>query len=94
MADPVHAPEEADAPGGSTWFRAHADGRFLADLRWLGQQYRIMVFALPERRVLADECCTEMPVLARTRADRCVQEVYPHDCDAEGCAPWVRYSEA
>ncbi len=79
---------------GETWFRSHLDGRVLADLRWLGNQYRIMVFRLPDREHVADGSCTEEPRLARLRADRVVREHFPHDCDAEACAPWVRYSEA
>lgn len=80
--------------GGDTWFRAHFDGHVLADLRWLGNQYRILVFRLPERVTVADSCCTEEARLARVRADRLVNETYPHDCEVEACAPWVQYSEA
>ena len=95
MADRVAASAEAvDTRRGAAWFRSHCDGRFLADLRWLGNQYRILVFRLPEREVLGEGCCTEEPRLARQRADRLVAEVHPHDCDAESCAPWVQYSEA
>jgi hypothetical protein len=84
----------AELRRGDAWFRSHCDGRFLADLRWLGNQYRIMVFRLPEHVAVGDDCCTEEPRLARWRADRLANEVHPHDCDAEGCAPWVQYSEA
>ena len=79
---------------GETWFRSHLDGRVLADLRWLGNQYRIMVFRLPGREHVADGSCTEEPRLARRRADRLVRKHFPHDCEDEACAPWVRYSEA
>jgi hypothetical protein len=79
---------------GDAWFRAHLDGRLLADLRWLGNQYRIVVFRLPEHVAVADDCCTEAVELARLRADRLVQEKAPHDCDAAACAPWVQYSQA
>jgi hypothetical protein len=90
-------PPDTDAEGsrrGEAWFRTHFDGRVLADLRWLGNQYRIMVFRLPDRRRVAELCCTEDLRLARLRADRLVDENLPHDCDAENCAPWVQYSEA
>ena len=79
---------------GEAWFRTHFDGRLLADLRWLGHQYQIVVFRLPDRVQVADECCTEEPRLARARADRLVRENFPHECDTEQCAPWVQYSEA
>jgi hypothetical protein len=88
---------EVEAPParrGETWFRSHLDGRVLADLRWLGNQYQIMVFRLPERVSVADVCCTEDARLARVRADRAVNGHFPHDCDASGCAPWMQYSEA
>jgi hypothetical protein len=96
MADPASADTDVDAPArrGEAWFRAHLDGRVLADLRWLGNQYRILVFRLPEREEVADDCCTEVLELARRRADRLVRERFEHDCDAAGCAPWVQYSEA
>jgi hypothetical protein len=97
MADPVSADPEVeadDARRGDTWFRSHIDGHVLADLRWLGNQYRIMVFRLPERVAVADDCCTESPELARRRADRLVREKFPHDCTVAACAPWVQYSEA
>jgi hypothetical protein len=97
MADPVSAEPEVETlltRRGEAWFRAHFDGRILADLRWLGNQYRIMVFRLPERVAVADACCTEDAQLARLRADRLVSERFPHDCDAEQCAPWLQYSEA
>jgi hypothetical protein len=97
MADPVSADVDVEAPPsrrGEAWFRSHFDGRVLADLRWLGHQYRIMVFRLPERVVVGDACCTEDTRLARLRADRLVNELFSHDCDAEGCAPWMQYSEA
>jgi len=79
---------------GEAWFRSHLDGRVLADLCWLGNQYRIMVVRLPDREHVADGRCTEEPRLARLRADRLVHERFPHDCDAVACAPWVKYSEA
>jgi hypothetical protein len=79
---------------GETWFRSHVDGRLLADLRWLGNQYRILLFRLPERVAIAEQCCTEVLDLARLRADRLAQETVVHDCEAAGCAPWVQYSEA
>jgi hypothetical protein len=85
---------EPEVRRGEAWFRAHLDGHVLADLRWLGNQYTIMVFRLPDRERVAGGCCTEEPRLARLRADRLVQEKFPHACDAEACAPWVRYSEA
>jgi hypothetical protein len=97
MADPVSADPDVDVATprrGETWFRSHLEGRLLADLRWLGNQYRILVFRLPEREAVADECCTEVLDLARHRADRLVQETFVHDCDTSGCAPWVQYSEA
>lgn len=97
MADPVSGPTEVEAPAtrrGDAWFRSHLDGHLLADLRWLGNQYRIVVFRLPERVAVADDCCTEATELARLRADRIVQETVPHDCDAAACAPWVQYSQA
>jgi len=85
---------EPEVRRGEAWFRSHRDGRLLADLRWLGNQYTIMVFRLPDRERVATGCCTEEVWLARLRADRLVQEKFPHDCNAEACAPWVRYSEA
>jgi hypothetical protein len=93
---PSRVPDvDGPLPGrGDAWFRAHLDGHVLADLRWLGQQYRIMVFRLPERVAVADDCCTEDTRLARVRADRLVSQHFPHDCAAESCAPWVQYSEA
>jgi hypothetical protein len=100
VADPGSSPASdanVEAPPsrrGDAWFRAHLDGRVLADLRWLGNQYQIMVFRLPERVAVADLCCTEDTRLARVRADRLVTEHFPHDCDAAGCAPWLPYSEA
>lgn len=97
MPDPGSSGIEVEAPAtrrGDAWFRAHLDGRLLADLRWLGNQYRIMVFRLPEHLALADDCCTEVTELARLRADRLVQETVPHDCDAAACTPWVQYSQA
>ena len=96
MADPVSADPDVEvpAPRGEAWFRSHLDGRVLADLRWLGNQYRIMVFRLPERAEVADDCCTEHMALARLRADRLVHEKFPHDCDAMACAPWVQYRQA
>jgi hypothetical protein len=97
MADPVAADPEVDAASprrGDAWFRSHLSGRVLADLRWLGQSYRILVFRLPQREVAADLCCTEQLSLARVRADRAVNEKFPHDCDVADCAPWVAYSEA
>jgi hypothetical protein len=97
MADPVSADPDVEAPAprrGDAWFRSHLDGRVLADLRWLGNQYRIVVFRLPERVAEADECCTEDTKLARVRADRLVHEKFPHDCEAMACAPWVQYTEA
>jgi hypothetical protein len=87
-AQPVES-HPADA-----WFRTHFDGKLLADLRWLGNKYQIMVFRLPERVAVADLCCTEEPRLARARADRLVQEHHPHDCHRELCAPWIQYSQA
>ena len=97
MADPVSAQPQGEVEEtrrGDAWFRAHLDGHLLADLRWLGNQYRIMVFRLPEREAVADACCTEILELARRRADRLVQEKFAHDCAAAACAPWVQYSEA
>jgi len=97
MADPASAdgPVEAEeSRRGEAWFRSHLDGHLLADLRWLGNQYRIMVFRLPEHVAVGDACCTEVLELARLRADRLVQEKFPHDCTAAACAPWVQYSEA
>ncbi len=96
MADPVSADSDVDvsARRGEAWFRSHLDGRVLADLRWLGNQYRILVFRLPERVAVGDACCTEVLDLARRRADRLVHEKVEHDCDAAACAPWVQYSEA
>jgi hypothetical protein len=97
VADPVSADPDLESPParrGDAWFRSHFDGRVLADLRWLGNQYRILVFRLPERVAVADACCTEDTRLARARADRLVHERFPHDCEAEGCAPWVQYTEA
>jgi hypothetical protein len=96
VAEPVSSEPDVEAPGrrGDTWFRTHLDGRVLADLRWLGNQYQIMVFRLPERIAVADLCCTEDTRLARVRADRLVIEHFPHDCEAAGCAPWLQYSEA
>jgi hypothetical protein len=97
MTDPVsedHQVAGEEPSRGDTWFRSHLDGHVLADLRWLGNQYRIMVFRLPEREAVADDCCTESPELARRRADRLVGEKFPHDCAAAACAPWVQYSEA
>jgi hypothetical protein len=96
MADPVAADPDVDitTPRGDAWFRSHLDGRVLADLRWLGHQYRILVFRLPERLAVGDDCCTEVLDLARRRADRLVQEKFDHDCDAAGCAPWIQYSQA
>ncbi len=97
MADRVLAdPEGGAVPSlrGDVWFRSHLSGRVLADLRWLGNQYAILVFRLPERVVEAELCCTEELRLAWLRADRLVNETFPHDCDSEECAPWVPYSEA
>ena len=97
MPDPVSADPQAEAEEsrrGEAWFRAHLDGHLLADLRWLGNQYRIMVFRLPEHVAVGDDCCTESLELARLRADRLVQDKFPHDCAAAACAPWVQYSEA
>jgi hypothetical protein len=97
MADPASADPDVDVAAprrGETWFRSHLEGHLLADLRWLGNQYRILVFRLPERVAVADGCCTEVLDLARLRADRLVQETFVHDCDSSGCAPWVQYSEA
>jgi hypothetical protein len=97
MDDPVPADPDVDLQAvrrGEAWFRTHLDGRVLADLRWLGNQYRILVFRLPEREAVADDCCTEVLELARRRADRLVQKEFDHDCDATACAPWVQYSEA
>ena len=96
MADPVSSDPDVDVTTrrGEAWFRAHLDGRVLADLRWLGNQYRIHVFRLPERVEVADDCCTEVLDLARRRADRLVHENFEHDCEAAGCAPWMQYSEA
>jgi hypothetical protein len=96
MDDPVSAdPGIHPTPRrGEAWFRSHLDGRVLADLRWLGEQYRILVFRLPERVAVADDCCTESLDLARLRADRLVKEKFDHDCDAAGCAPWIPYSQA
>jgi hypothetical protein len=97
LADPVTADPEtepATARPGEVWFRSHLAGRVLADLRWLGNQYRILVFRLPEREVVGDRCCTQALGLARVRADRLVREKFPHDCAAADCAPWVAYSEA
>jgi hypothetical protein len=97
LADPVTADPDVDVDSprrGEVWFRSHLSGRVLADLRWLGAQYRILVFRLPEREVAGDLCCTEQLSLARVRADRLVHEKFPHDCDAADCAPWVAYSEA
>jgi hypothetical protein len=96
MAEPV---DTGPAVGSTTrrgeaWFRSHLEGTVLADLRWLGEQYRILVFRLPERVAVADDCCTEALELARVRADRLVQEKFDHDCDAGGCAPWIPYSQA
>jgi hypothetical protein len=101
MVDPL-SPDDVPAPDvgatalhrGDAWFRSHLDGRVLADLRWLGNQYEILVFRLPERVRVAKGCCTENTDLARRRADRLVREVFPHDCDPSACAPWVQYSEA
>jgi hypothetical protein len=97
MPDPGSDPPEVERPAprrGEAWFRAHLDGRLLADLRWLGNQYRILLFRLPEHVAVADDCCTEAVELARLRADRLVQERAPHECDAPACAPWVQYSQA
>jgi hypothetical protein len=97
MADPISVDPEIEAPSsrrGEAWFRSHFDGRVLADLRWLGNQYKIIVFRLPERVAVGDDCCTEDTRLARLRADRLVNERFPHECAAEGCAPWMQYSEA
>lgn len=97
MADQVSADPDVDVTTprrGETWFRSHLEGRLLADLRWLGNQYRILLFRLPERVAVGEGCCTEVLELARLRADRLVQETFVHDCDASGCAPWVQYSEA
>jgi hypothetical protein len=96
MTDPVSADPAVDAipRRGEAWFRSHLEGRVLADLRWLGEQYRILVFRLPERVAVADDCCTEVLELARVRADRLVREKFDHDCDAAGCAPWIPYSQA
>ena len=93
-ADTLVDPAAVETRRGTAWFRSHCDGRVLADLRWLGHQYRILVFRLPEREVIGEGCCTEEPRLARQRADRLVHDVHPHDCDAEACAPWVPYSQA
>jgi hypothetical protein len=93
MSEPA-AGVETDQRRGDAWFRTHFDGRLLADLRWLGNQYRILVFRLPERAAVADACCIDEPRLARLRADRIVNESYPHDCSAEECAPWVQYTQA
>ena len=98
MVDPdiVSAPEAdaTDARRHDAWFRSHLDGRVLADLRWLGNQYQILVFRLPERMQVAEGCCTENADLARRRADRLVREQFPHECDPGVCAPWIQYSEA
>ncbi len=95
MGDPAFGgPEPAPARRGEAWFRSHLDGHVLADLRWLGNQYSIVVMRLPGRIAVGNACCTEEPRLARARADRLVHERFPHDCDAEACAPWVPYSEA
>lgn len=97
MADRVMADPQAGTvhpSRGEVWFRSHLSGRVLADLRWLGNQYQILVVRLPERVVEAELCCTEELRLAWWRADRLVKETYPHDCAAEECAPWVPYSEA
>jgi hypothetical protein len=59
-----------------------------------GPSYRILVFRLPERVAVADDCCTEVLDLARLRADRLVQETFVHDCDSSGLRAWVQYSEA
>jgi hypothetical protein len=92
----VADPDAASVPTsrGDVWFRSHLSGRVLADLRWLGNQYAILVLRLPERVVEAELCCTEELALARVRADRLVNETFPHDCDSAECAPWVPYSEA
>ncbi len=97
MPDPASPDPQAEAEDsrrGEAWFRSHLDGHLLADLRWLGNQYRIMVFRLPEHVAVAEDCCTESPELARLRADRLVHDKFVHDCAAAACAPWVRYSEA
>ena len=93
MAEPKTV-EDQRSVRGEAWFRTHFDGRLLADLRWLGNQYQIVVFRLPDRVPVADACCTEEPRLARMRADRLVKDSYPHDCQTEHCAPWVQYSQA
>src|SRR5581483_2054103 len=28
---------------------------------------------------------------AKTRADRLMSVAYPHDCEADGCAPWIPF---
>jgi hypothetical protein len=97
MADRVMAdPDVGAVPStrGEVWFRSHLSGRVLADLRWLGNQYQILVVRLPERAVEDELCCTEDLRLAWLRADRRVQEKFPHDCEAAECAPWIPYSEA
>ena len=97
MADSTTADPDVDSVSsrrGEVRFRSHLSGRVLADLRWLGNQYRILVFRLPERVVAGDLCCTETLELACLRADRLVHEKFPHDCEREDCAPWVAYSEA
>ena len=92
MVDATTLDREA-VPRGEAWFRTHFNGRLLADLRWLGNQYRILVLRLPERVSVAEMCCTEQAALARVRADRLVSESFPHDCDAAECGPWVPYTE-
>jgi hypothetical protein len=85
------AKEPRPSPG-DAWFRAHFDGKVVAELRWLGNQYEIHILRMPARQEMSHACCTEKFEFAKTRADRLVREAFPHTCDKSECAPWMKYS--
>lgn len=77
------------APPPKGWVRTHFDNSLLAEVRWLGNQYEIIVSKPAEHRTLHQDCCRESGALALKQADRVVVEMYPHTCKKADCGPWL-----
>jgi hypothetical protein len=76
-----------------SWQRRHC-GSVLALAIWLNGRCEASVYeASGPLRVRERVACATTDD-AKARADRLLRNAYPHDCDAEGCAPWAPFARA
>jgi hypothetical protein len=76
-----------------SWKRRH-HGRVLSLAIWFNGRCEASVYELSGLVRVAQRIPCETSGEARRRADGLLKVAYPHDCVADRCGAWVRFSTA